>query len=93
MDKKYDNSGVLFRNDRKEKDSHADYQGSATINGVEYWISTWVKEGQKGKFFSLAFKPKLERAAEIIREAEKGGTYGNFADDLNDEVPFSPEFR
>ena len=51
---KYDNSGVLFRNTRKEKESHADYNGSITVNGVEYWLNAWLKEGQKGKFFSLS---------------------------------------
>jgi len=92
MTTKYDNSGALFKNDRKEKDSHADYQGSATINGVEFWISSWIKEGQKGKFMSLAFKPKLERAAEILQQA-RGSAPANFADDLNDEVPFLCEWR
>jgi hypothetical protein len=53
-----DNSGILSRNQRKEQPSHPDHTGSATINGVEYWISAWVKDGTRGKFFSLAFKPK-----------------------------------
>jgi hypothetical protein len=55
---KRDNSGVLFKNDRKEKDSHPDYTGNATIDGVDYWLSAWLKEGAKGKFFSFSFKRK-----------------------------------
>jgi len=31
---------------------------SLTIAGVEYRISAWVKTGDNGKFFSLAFTPK-----------------------------------
>jgi len=57
-EKKYDNSGIMFQNDDKEKDSHPDRKGSCTIDGKEYWISGWIKQGQKGKFLSLSFKPK-----------------------------------
>lgn len=56
-----DNSGAIFVNDRKEKDSHPDRKGDAMIGGVAYWVSGWVKEGSKGKFLSLAFTPKDEQ--------------------------------
>ena len=56
-----DNSGTLFKNDKREKDSHPHATGSAMIGGVEYWVSAWTKEGAKGKFQSLAFKPKQDR--------------------------------
>lgn len=51
-------SGSLFKNDKKETDSHPNMTGSALIDGVEYWISAWTKEGNKGKWISLAFKQK-----------------------------------
>lgn len=51
-------SGSLFKNEKKEKDSHPSMKGSAKINGVEYWVSGWTKEGKKGKWISLAFKKK-----------------------------------
>ena len=31
-----DNSGAIFVNDRKEKDTHPDRSGSALIDGREY---------------------------------------------------------
>lgn len=61
------NTGTLFKNDTEGKsDNFPPYGGTINVEGVEYWVSAWVKEGQKGKFFSLALKPKearQERAA------------------------------
>ena len=53
-----DNTGTLFVNDRKEKDTHPDRKGTARIEGREYWVSGWIKEGKTGKLLSLSFKPK-----------------------------------
>lgn len=57
-------TGSLFKNDRREKDTHPHATGSALIDGVEYWVSAWTKEGAKGKWQSLAFKRKQEKAAD-----------------------------
>jgi hypothetical protein len=65
MSQQFDNNmrGVLFKNDRKEKDTHPDYKGSCEINGVEMWVSSWIKQGNKGKFMSLSFEPKEKAEA------------------------------
>lgn len=56
-------SGSLFKNDKKEEKTHADYKGSILINGVEYWLNAWIKEGKSGKWMSLAAKPKEKQAS------------------------------
>ncbi len=78
-----DNSGALFRNDRKEKDTHPDYQGNALIGGVEYYISAWLKDGKKGKFFSFSFKPKDESRQQGMQQAR-----AVVEDDFGDDIPF-----
>lgn len=79
----HDNSGALFKNDRKANDKHADYNGSITVNGVEYWLNAWLKDGKKGKFFSLSVKPKDKNAKADPAPRRERREY-----DDSEEVPF-----
>jgi hypothetical protein len=78
-EKKYDNTGILFKNDRKDGERDRDYSGSITVEGREYWLNGWIKQGKQAKFISLALKPKDATAATSKPTPSK---------DLNDEVPF-----
>lgn len=53
-------SGSLFKNEKKTTDMHPNGNGRCLIAGVEYYVSAWTKEGPKGKWQSLAFKPVSE---------------------------------
>lgn len=76
-----DNSGVLFKNDKKETEKHPDYKGSILINGTDYWLSAWIKEGKSGKFMGLAVSPK-EAQQQAPKPASKR------VEDMDDSVPF-----
>lgn len=55
---KRDNSGVLFKNDKKDNERAPEYKGNIMVDGQEYWLSAWIKEGKSGKFMGLAVSPK-----------------------------------
>jgi len=62
-----DNTGSLFTNNKKEKDSHPDRTGSATVDGIAYWVNGWVKQDKNGNpWLSLAFQRK-----DVPKEAPK----------------------
>lgn len=81
-----DNSGSVFRNERKEKDTHPDVRGSCLIDGVDYWMDGWSKKTKDGKpWTSYSFKRK--DAKENAKPAPaKGGSPSTFDDD--EMVPF-----
>lgn len=70
-------SGSLFKNDRKQSDSHPDYTGTLLLNGVKYRISGWVNETKSGqKYLGLKVK-EMEESTEPVR-----------ATDATNDLPF-----
>lgn len=58
------NRGALFNNSsKKQKDTDPDYGGDINIEGVDYWLSAWLKTGKDSgvKFLSLSARPKRDR--------------------------------
>ena len=64
------NSGALFENEKRAKESHPHLRGSCTIKTpdgevLEFWVSAWQKTSKKGDdFFSLSFQLKDEQKAQ-----------------------------
>ena len=75
-----DNSGALFKNDKKTSPNHPDYKGNITIGGQQFWLSAWIKKNDKGAFMSIAANPKETKPAEPAPSAAP------FDDDLT--IPF-----
>jgi hypothetical protein len=86
------NSGALFKNDKKESDKHPDYKGDINIEGRNYWISAWVKEGKSGKFFSISVSEK--KAPGVSKQVDKPDTSHRRAEPVvpddfpDDSIPF-----
>ena len=84
MTVKYDNSGSLFKNDRKTMDRHPDMRGKITVEGTEYWLSAWTKVGQRGKFLSLSVQ-KVDGNQSAQPRGEGAVTLDT---DIDDSIPW-----
>ena len=74
------NSGTLFKNDKKAKDTDPAYKGQINVEGKEYWMSSWVKTSKQGaSFMSIKLTPKDRQSSEPTRKA---------ADLPDEDLPF-----
>ena len=65
------NTVVIFKNNKKEKDTHPEYRGTVNVEGKEYEISLWVKDGKAGKFFSGKIQEPFKKETELKSFSEK----------------------
>jgi uncharacterized protein (DUF736 family) len=82
--KKFDdkNTGVLFKNENKQSEKHADYRGEINAAGVDYWLDGWIRTSKKGtKFISFKLKPKDDQPNRVKESVAK---------DFNDDLPWVP---
>tara|TARA_A100000171_G_C2133903_1_gene148621 strand:+ start:917 stop:1165 length:249 start_codon:yes stop_codon:yes gene_type:complete len=79
----YENKGVLFKNDRKEKETQPDYTGKITLGGKEKRLAAWLKDGQRGKFMSLQVSDFQEQQAQ-----PQAAPQPLLNDDFSDDIPF-----
>lgn len=100
------NRGSIWPNKKKRPDKQdADFTGSINVNGVEYWLNAWKrKEGASPDAPSLSFTvrpkdaqssqqdaPTSQRAAP--RKSDPISSGRSLKEDMDDDIPFSPEFR
>jgi hypothetical protein len=88
------NAGIISRNERKEKDTHPDFSGTINVDGIEYWLSGWTKEGRAGskmegrKYLSLSVRRKDNQPAASPSAAPAPAAKGSGFDDMDDDIPF-----
>lgn len=80
-----DYTGRLFKNEKKAKDTHPDYTGSAVIGGVEHFMDAWIKRSESGRtWMSFSFKAKHEHPPQpTAPPARKAPTQPT-----DDDIPF-----
>ena len=83
---KRDNSGVLFKNENKDNEKKPDYKGNIMVDGNEYWLSAWIKEGKTGKFMGLAVSPRDAQPPAGKVPYGQGGTTKEGRD--SEDIPF-----
>ena len=71
----YDNTnkGVLFTNDQKGNDKAPNYKGKLNVNGKEYEIAGWVRQGKNGSFLSLSLSEPFQKST--LTDAPKQTTF------------------
>lgn len=63
------NTGAIFRNEKRTKDTQPTSRGRCEVNGVHYWVSGWNRKSSSDQpFISLAF---TEMTAEDIEKYVK----------------------
>jgi len=72
------NSGAIFKNDKKTAETHPDYKGKVNVNGADMEVALWLKESKSGlKYFSATFQePYVKPEAAIV------------TDEQDDDLPF-----
>ena len=78
----YDNNftGIISKNTKKTEPNHADFNGSGTYNGEEFWINGWTKKRKdgSGSFMSLSFRKKDIQPGEKIFSSSESSSDDEF---------------
>ena len=77
----YDNTNTftLNKNDKGDNPRRPDYRGKLNVDGIEFTLSGWVREGANGKFIS---------GAVAIVEAKQEERAKPVAEGADEDVPF-----
>jgi uncharacterized protein (DUF736 family) len=85
----YDNTnrGALFKNNEKTEETHPDYRGRLNVDGVDLWLSAWLKTSKNGmKYMSLSVKPQNPDTVRQTNRPAKSAGSGSAP--FDDAIPF-----
>jgi uncharacterized protein (DUF736 family) len=71
----YDNTnkGALFTNDQKGNEKAPNYKGKLNVDGKEYDIAGWLRQGKTGNFLSLTVSEPFQKST--LTDGPKQTTY------------------
>jgi len=77
----YDNTNTftLNKNDKGDNPRRPDYRGKLNVDGIEFTLSGWVREGANGKFISGSVAIVETKTEERAKPAVEGA---------DEDVPF-----
>tara|TARA_R110001599_G_scaffold252043_1_gene452114 strand:- start:35 stop:304 length:270 start_codon:yes stop_codon:yes gene_type:complete len=82
------NEGALFKNDKKETDSHPDYKGSAIINDSDYWVSGWINVSSAGaKYMKFSYTAKEQVHNNGVKQVQ-AAVGGMSIAEMDEDIPF-----
>jgi hypothetical protein len=80
MEYSNENSGALFKNDKATKENSPAYTGKINVDGTDYRLAAWIKEGKSGKFMSLKVS-ELNTESKPVAKSSK-------IEDMDSDLPF-----
>lgn len=85
------NTGFLMKNEKKEKDTHADYIGTWTDeNGTKFYLNAWLNTSQKigNKYFKLKLGKSKTQMKNVPVKPVSQHSQAKSNDFVDDDIPF-----
>lgn len=77
------NTGALWKNDKRATEKHPNLRGQAEVDGKQYWVSAWTSsEGGKKPLVKLSFTLQDNQPSNAVPAVASP------ADDFDDDLPF-----
>jgi len=82
------NTGIFFKNARKEQENHPDFKGAMNCEGKDFEISLWIKKTSKGDaMFTFTIKEPWVKG-QSAKPAEKPVVKASDMFDDHDDIAF-----
>jgi hypothetical protein len=89
----YDNTnrGSIWKNKKKERDTHPDFTGSINVEGVEYWVNAWRRKedaNPSAPAMTFTVRPKETKADHQNERPAVRKSSADMGREMDDEIPF-----